>query len=148
MLISSLICNDKTISKGAVFWYKVKKDTYGAIVLDIIGTHSKYYLVAISERIEDKKIDVNTILYSPLYTAAWFSDIDMLSKRRIHICGAINICDNYNNRAGFSYIENTSITNYNCGQNLTWKHQYRSLSFSSVSLNYVLNPKNLPKMMR
>ena len=145
MLVSSLIYTRQITSKGDVFWYKVKKNIYGAIVLDIIGTHSKYYLVAISEKIDSKKIDVNTIVFSPLYTAAWFSNIDMLSKRRIHICGAINICDNYNNRAGFSYIENTSITNYNCGQNLTWKHQFRAFYLPNVLTNYVLNASHLPK---
>lgn len=145
MVVSSLICNNKTTSKGDVFWYKVKKDTYGAIVLDVLGKHSKYYLVAISEKIDDKKIDVNTIVSSPLYTVAWFSDVDMLSKRRIHICGTLNICDNYNNRAGFAYEENESVTIYNCGQSLTWKHQFRSFSFPSALLNYVLSSNNLPK---
>lgn len=144
---SILVENNAKINKGDVFWYKSKNNVYGAVVLDVLGKSSKYYLLALSEKIEEKAINENIILSSCLYTVAWFSDIDLLPNRRVHMCGSINIIDDYNNRAGFVLQENLIINN-NCGQHQTWKHLFRSLYLPNVNLKYVLQPSNLPKTMK
>ena len=143
----ALVANKAKIDKGSVFWYKSKNNIYGAIVLDVLGDISKYYLIALSEKIENKAINENIILSSLLYTVAWFADIDLLPNRRVHLCGSINIGGDYNNRAGLELREKIIINN-NCGQQQTWKHLFRSFCLPNVNLKYVLEPSNLPKIIK
>ena len=58
----ALVAKKAKIDKGSVFWYKSKNNVYGAIVLDVLGDISKYYLIALSEKIENKAINENIIL--------------------------------------------------------------------------------------
>ena len=118
----------KTISKGTVFWYKSKGKKYAAIVLDEIGNDG-YFFVLISEEL-DQVNTVNSIMESPAYTAAWFSDVEMLPFWRIHVVAEGFSFENFNGRAGGLFSEKT-VAIYNYGQSKTWKHEWCQLSFHS-----------------
>lgn len=120
---------DTIIKKGDVFWYKSNGIIYGAVVLDKIK--DIYYLIAISESLQNIPRNVNEIISSQLYTVAWFSDIDLLPCKRMHKLSCIEINGNYNHRAGFAYDLDKIIIN-NCGQRDTWKHLFRSFSWNTI----------------
>ena len=133
-----------SLNKGDVFWYKVKKEIYGAVVLDVV---SKWYCIAVSEKLDDINISTAAILSSPLYTVSWFSDVELLTKRRTHICGNIDIPHSYNNRAGFILRDDGSLKINNYGQSQTWKHEFRSFYLANSLLSDFLTPSTLPKFI-
>ena len=140
--------NKAVIKRGDVFWYRKNKNTYGAVVLDVIGNYTKNYLIALTEKLSEntRKIDTNIILNGTLYTVAWFSEFTLLPDRQVHICGSLNVTDDYNFRAGFSYRENESLINLNCGQKKTWTHEFQSFRLPNTKVDFVLRASNLPKV--
>ena len=60
---------------GEVFYYRSGRKTYGGIFL---YSQADLYLIALSEEISitARSIRPDDVLTSPLYTLAWFSDID------------------------------------------------------------------------
>lgn len=108
-----------------------------------------YYLIAISEEIPKPihSICVEDVLHSPLYTIAWFSDIDLLLPKRIHKIGTISIDEDYSNRAGL-LIDGDGVYLRNVGQRATWKHEYCSFTLHDANIMDVLSNKYVPKTWR
>ena len=132
------------LEKGTVFWYKAKNIVYGAIVLDVIGTDCKYYLLALSEEIGNSNFNEIDILNSIVYSVAWFFDDNLLNKKRIHICSKLEIDSDYNGRAGMLYCEKkVEITNI--GEYKTWSHAHRNIKFNNTLMKDLLEAEKLPK---
>lgn len=133
------------INKGDIFWYKYNKTIYSGIVLDV---QSEYYLIALSEPISDIPKNNSDVLEAELYTVAWFSEFDLISKRRMHIYDHILIEEDFNFRAGFANYTEKGITRKlqikNCGQPATWKHEFCLISFNQVNILDVTDPNRLP----
>ena len=131
--------NRSCLKKGDVFYYRSNKITYGAVVLDIL---KGFYLIAVSEKIHDKPTFLQ-IMSSPLYTLSWFSDVELLNNKRVHICSNINTGD-YNGRAGGIFYKDGAFNISNCGDIAVWKHNDRRYYLKNVSIEYVCTEKNVP----
>lgn len=92
----------RSIQKGDAFWCRCKKAIYGAIVLDIQG--GLYYFIALTHELHGIPQNIEEIVSASFYTAAWFSDMDLLPITKLHHIGKIQIADDYNGRAGFSLL--------------------------------------------
>lgn len=123
-----------SLSKGTCFWYREKGQIFGAVLLEI---QKDYHLIALTEKLDSIPKTSEVILASPIYTLAWFSPIDLLSKKRMHVIQQIHIQKNYLNRFGLHTDEKT-VTNTNCGQRSTWSHSFRSLLLPNCSISDVL----------
>lgn len=141
-----LIKNESNYSEGEVFYYRSKNRLFGGVFL---FRQQGYYLIAISEEISKSihSICVEDVLHSPLYTIAWFSDIDLLLPKRIHKIGTIPIDEDYSNRAGL-LIDGDGVYLRNVGQRATWKHEYCSFTLHDANIMDVLSNKYVPKTWR
>lgn len=129
-------------SVGDVFYYRIKKVTYGAVFL---FCQENNYLFAVSEKLTDEtKESVQSVLNAPLYTLAWFSDVDLPSKRKLHYLGKVTVTGDFTNRAGLLAEENGSVYNNNAGQTKTLKHEYRSFALPGMTVKDVLNTRYVP----
>ena len=137
------IKNASNYSSGEVFYYKSKKRVFGCVVL---FQQQDYFLIAISEEIAKttKTICVDDVLESELYTLAWFSDVDMLSPRRLHLLGTIPLAVDYTNREGLMN-DNHGVLLKNVGQKATWAHEFRSFALRNTFLKDVLSQSFVPK---
>ena len=116
-LLSSTISHQK----GECFWYKCNNSVYGGIFLE---NQRGYKLVALTERLSAIPKSVDVLLNPPLYTIAWFSDETLLSPKRLHNIGSIEILKSFVNKFGLHESNGSfEITNY--GQGPTWKHSFR-----------------------
>lgn len=131
-----------SVTKGTVFWYRCNKNIYGAIILDI--QNNSYYLIAVSETLTHIPNTAKDILSSQLYTVAWFSDVDLLPSKRIHLIESIEIEDDFNGRAGFKIDELGNIKINNCGQSYIWKHNDRNINLKNTLMKDVIDKKFLP----
>lgn len=134
-----------SIRKGDCFWYKSKGKIFGALVADVV---ENYYLVGISEELNTLTLSVQEILNAQLYTAAWFSDIELLPANRCHVIGVVDVPPNYNGLCGFLAIQDDSITVNNPGQKSTWAHEFCCLRLPGRVVSALLNINTLPKMPR
>ena len=109
--------------------------------------YSGYYLIAISDEIKvlAKEIDIRDVLDSPLYTLAWFSEIDMLSSLFIHKIGKVSVSDDFSDRAGMLIDANGNIIINNCGQRATWRHEFRAFALKETTVADVMTVKYVPK---
>lgn len=130
--------SDKCINKGDCFWYRIKGKKYGAVVMEIQSNSHKYYLVALSEMISVTPPTLETIISAQLYTLAWFSDVSMLSPKRIHFVGKIKINNYYYNRYGIIVKADSSVHISNYGQPKTWSHEFRSLQFHNILVRDII----------
>lgn len=130
------------ITKGTVFWYRYNKNIYGAIVLDV--QNSSFYLIAVSETLAHIPDTAKDVLSSRLYTVAWFSDVNLLPSKRMHLIASIKIEHDFNGRAGFKVEKSGSIKIYNCGQGYVWKHNDRNINFKNALMKDVLEKNFLP----
>ena len=130
---------------GDVFWYKIGKDFYGAIVLCFLPEISLYF-IAISDLIypKGKKPAKEEILASNLYTAAWFDVLSLLPPNRVHRVGVSEVYDSFQNRAGLRSFEDGSFIVKNVGQAKTWKHQFRSYVINNRKMEETLFAKKFP----
>ena len=139
-----LIKNTLNYSAGDVFYYKSNKRVYGGVFL---YRQHDYYLVALSEEIpkQIRTICTSDILQLPLYTMAWFSDTELLLPQRLHLIDRIAITDDYSNRAGLLIDEQGGVYLKNCGQNATWRHEFRSYALRDSRVKDVLTNRYIPK---
>ena len=137
--VDAMLVQRKSIPcKGDCFWYKAKNKIYGAVVLDVQPNYCSYYLIAISEELEDVPPNVSAILSSKIYTVAWFTTISLLAERRMHLIGKIEVNQSYNNKLGLHITPQKSVILSNCGQKRTWTHQFRSLAYSNTLIKEVI----------
>ncbi len=141
-----LIKNTSSYSPGDVFYYKSKKKTYGGVFL---YRQQDYYLIALSEEIMKpiRAISANDILGLSLFTLAWFSDVDLLMPKRLHIIETIPLSEDYSNRAGL-LIDEHGVCLKNAGQSATWKHEFRSYVLNNTKVEDVLINRFIPKTLR
>jgi len=141
-----LIKNTMNYSAGDVFYYKSKKKVFGGVFL---YRQQDYYLIALSEEIlkQTRTICANDILQLPLYTLAWFSDVELLLPQRLHLIDRMTITDDYSNRAGL-LIDERGVFQNNIGQSTTWKHEFRSFVLRDTIVKDVLINKYVPKTWR
>ena len=123
---------ERVLQKGSCFWYRYRGNLYGAVVLEIIKNTANYYLILVSERMDIVPQTVSQILAAPVYTAAWFGDANLLNSKRFHIIGKTNISRSYKNKYGMNIEPGESAYITNCGQDRTWSHSFRQLSFNNV----------------
>ena len=129
-----------SLPKGTVFWYRVKSDIYGAIVLDIIKNH---YLIALSDKLEKEPKDIKSILNAAVFSLSWF--MLLLPQQRMHIVGNIEITDNYNGHAGL-YIDEKINLDYceNNGFDEDWKHEIQRYAIPNTVIKDLLTASNVP----
>ena len=141
-----LIKNTLNYSAGDVFYYISKRRVYGGVFL---YCQHDYYLIALSEEVLKPKrtICVDDILQLPLYTLAWFSDVEMLLPQRLHLIDRITITDDYSNRAGL-LIDEHGVFLKNIGQSATWKHEFRSYALRDTIVKDILTNRYVPKTWR
>ena len=123
---------ENLLQKGSCFWYRCRGNSYGAIVLETIKNTTNYYLILVSERMNTVPKTISHILSTPVYTAAWFGEANLLNSKRTHIIGNTNISRNYKNKYGIKIESGKSAYITNCGQNRTWGHSFRQLSFDNM----------------
>ncbi|MBR1811344.1 MAG: hypothetical protein IJ766_06840 [Clostridia bacterium] len=140
-----ILKNTTEYTAGQVFYYTACKKTYGAIFL---FRQREYSLFAISEEIplSVQSITLADILSAPLYTIAWFSDIELLPDRRLHHIGTVAVNGNFSNCAGLLEDDSGSLLLKNVGQSSTWKHSFRAFALRETSMQDV--PKYIPKTWR
>ncbi len=132
------------LCKGDCFWYKSKGRIYGALVADIINC---YYLIGLSDELHQCPNSVEDILDTPMYTTAWFSDVELLSPSRRHRIGNVTISKDYNGRCGLLIFDDGSVTVNNPGQTQTWSHEFCCLRLPDRPLSALLNANSLPRMI-
>jgi len=144
--VGILIKNTSSYSPGDVFYYKSKKKTYGGVFL---YRQQDYYLIALSEEIIKpiRAISANDILGLSLFTLAWFSDVDLLMPKRLHIIETISLSEDYSNRAGL-LIDEHGVCLKNAGQSATWKHEFRSYVLNNTKVEDVLINRFISKTLR
>jgi hypothetical protein len=124
---------EQILRKGTCFWYKHRGNIYGAIVLERIKSSTNYYLIAITENL-DSIPTVLQLYAASVYTVAWFGDVNLLGKKRIHVIGDVNVPRNYINKYGIRFISGRSVYISNCGQLRTWTHSFRRIQFDKVRM--------------
>ena len=131
------------LNKGTVFWYKYKKQVFGAVIIEIQNDieNNPIYLVLLSEQLDTIPTDINAILNTKNYTLAWFSEYFLLLPSRIHIVDRIDIKGNYHNKFGLSIGSDGVYCCRNVGQIVTWRHQFSSYSFPNESIREVLSSR-------
>lgn len=133
---------DISIKKGDIFRYRCKKAIYGAVVLDI--QNEQFYFIALTDELDRVPQNIEDVVSASFYTAAWFSDEELLPVRRLHYIGNIHIDDDYNGRAGFYREDNRSVKIYNCGQKCVWDHTSRNLKINNLIIKDTLSKKCFP----
>ena len=142
-----LLKNGENYCSGDVFYYRTKKKIYGSVFL---FRQQDYYLFAISEEIDVPagNIRLEDVLRSPLYTLAWFSEVELLMPSRMHRIGTVAITDDYTNRAGLLIDGQEGVLLKNAGQGATWRHEFRAFALRDAFVEDVLNTRFLPKTWR
>lgn len=130
----------RQLEKGCCFWYRHKKGVYGALVLEVQkDIDCCYYLIAISELLNNIPTTVEGIIGAPIYTIAWFTEESLLNNKRMHYVGCTNISSSFENRYGLHIQKGRSVSLANCGQAYTWSHLYRIFSFQNKTISDILN---------
>lgn len=123
------------LTKGECYWYRYNGCIYGAIVLEKQGISDPYYLIAISEKLDNIPLCISEITDALIFTAAWFSKENLLPPKRMHIVGQACIKGNFINKYGLTLTER-SIKLTNCGQSFTWAHTYRAMNFRNQPMSF------------
>lgn len=134
----------KAFSKGDCFWYRSKGKVYGALIVDIVHC---YYLVGVSEAMNSFPEKVDDVLTCPIFTAAWFSDIEMLTNRRCHMIGSVLIQGDYNGYCGLYATDGGGVKISNVGQHKTWSHEFSMLRLTG-RMDILFDMRLLPKIYR
>ena len=130
----------RQLEKGFCFWYRHKKGIYGALVLEVQkDIDCCYYLIAVSEQLNNVPTTVEGIIEAPIYTIAWFGEESLLSNKRMHYVDRISISSSFENRYGLQIQKERSVCLTNCGQAYTWSHLYRTLSFQNQLISDILS---------
>ena len=135
------------LTAGTVFWYKYKNKVYGGIIL-CVKEDIGYAFIAVSEQISycGKAPNIDEIMNSPLYTAAWFDRLNLLPHRQFHIIGRVCITGDFSNRAGLK-ISNGRMSLTNIGGKETWRHKYWSFRLREHKLSDSVNASLFPRTM-
>ena len=129
-----------SLPKGTVFWYRVKSDIYGAIVLDVIKNN---YLIALSDKLSTEPKNPESILNSSVFSLSWF--MLLLPQKRMHVVGNVEITDNYNGHAGL-YVNETINLSYceNCGLDQDWRHEIQRYPIPDKQIKNIMSADNVP----
>ena len=129
-----------SLPKGTVFWYRVKSDIYGAIVLDVIKNH---YLIALSDKLETEPKNPESILNSSVFSLSWFAIL--LPQKRMHVVGDVEITDSYNGHAGL-YVNEIINLDYceNCGSDKDWRHEIKRYPIPDKQIKDILTADSVP----
>lgn len=123
--------------RGQLFWYRIKKTSYGALVIDI-QDKGFFLLVAITEALDSKRsYTADDLINIPLYTLAWFSEDCMMPERRRHNITVFDIEGDYNGKFGFSCSDGGLMCS-NCGSTSTWMHESRSFAWQGKTITAML----------
>ena len=134
-------------SPGELYYYKSGGKRYGAVFL---FQQRDFWLVSVSEELTlpANQITAETILSAPLYTSAWFSDVELLPARRMHLVGSAAVTGDYTNRAGLREGEDGSLSVTNIGQSATWKHTFRAFALRDAAVGDTLSAACFPAKRR
>lgn len=136
------IASEENYCKGEAFWYKIGGKGYCGVVLDI--EKAGFYLVALTEEVNEQSLKPDDLLSLECYTLAWFSDVEMLSRRRIRKLCVFEITGSYNGRAGaFFSAEKIKVHNY--GSKGVWRHETRNYHIPHLTVGDALTHNNIPK---
>ena len=129
-----------SLPKGTVFWYRVKSDIYGAIVLDVVKYH---YLIALSDKLETEPKNPESILNSSVFSLSWFAIL--LPQKRMHVVGDVEITDSYNGHAGL-YVNEIINLDYceNCGSDKDWRHEIKRYPIPDKQIKDILTADSVP----
>ena len=130
-------------SVGDIFWYRSKGKRYGGVIL-AFHENLDIYLIAISEELEQKNINIQDILNSRLYTMAWFDILSLLPPIRVHKIGSCTVEGDYVYRAGL-FIDDNCVIIHNPGRSMTWTHQFRNYRLRDSFIKEVLNANHVQK---
>ena len=130
--------------EGEVYYYKAGGKLYGAVFL---FRQRDFWLVSVSEElaVPADRITAETILNAPLYTAAWFSDVELLSAHRMHLVGRSDVTGDYTNRAGLHESRDGGLSITNVGQSAAWKHTFRAFALRDAAVRDTLSAGCFPK---
>ncbi len=134
-------------SPGELYYYKSGGKRHGAVFL---FRQRDFWLVSVSEELTmpASQITAAAILEALLYTAAWFSDVELLSARRMHLVGSVEVTGDYTNRAGLHESEDRSLSVTNIGQSATWKHTFRAFALRDTTVGDTLSAACFPAKRR
>ena len=129
---------------GEIYYYKAGGKLFGAVFL---FRQRDFWLVSVSEKLAmpANQITAAAILDAPLYTAAWFSDVELLSARRIHRVGRSDVTGDYTNRAGLHESRDGGLSITNVGQSAAWKHTFRAFALRDAAVGDTLSAARFPK---
>ena len=128
---------------GEIYYYKAGGKLYGAVFL---FRQRDFWLVSVSEElaVPADRIMAQTIMNAPLYTAAWFSDVELLSARRMHLVGRSDVTGDYTNRAGLHESRDGGLSITNVGQSAAWKHTFRTFALRDAAVRDTLSAGCFP----
>lgn len=135
----SITKKEHVLQKGTCFWYRHRGNIYTAVVLEVKRSSINYYLIAISEKLISIPHSIANVLEVPVFTVAWFGDVDLLAPKRIHIIEEVSITRNFQNKYGIRIDAGRSVCITNCGQNQTWSHAFRQIKFDNATMQDFLN---------
>ena len=126
---------NSSVKKGNIYWYRIKGEKYGAIVLDY-NSKLGLFFIAISDELKcNDSPTVECILNAKVYTASWFDHFSILGLNRLHKIGCYPLDENsYQHNTGLTILENGGFQITNVGQSHTWKHQYKGLTIRPESI--------------
>ena len=129
---------------GEIYYYKAGGKLYGAVFL---FRQRDFWLVSVSEElaVPADRITAAAILDAPLYTAAWFSDVELLPARRMHRVGRSDVTGDYTNRAGLHESRDGGLSITNVGQSAAWKHTFRAFALRDAAVRDTLSAGCFPK---
>jgi len=78
---------------------------------------------------------------------ARFSDVDLLSPKRLHLIETIPLAKDNSNRAGL-LIDEHGLYLKNVGQSATWKHEFYSCVLRDTKVEDALSNSYVPKTWR
>lgn len=136
--------SERYYCKGEAFWYKIGGKMYCGVVLDI--ENAGFYLVALTDEVNEQSLKPDDLLGLECYTLAWFSDLEMLSRRFIRKLCVFEITGSYNGRAG-AFFSAEKIKVYNYGSKDEWKHETRNYHIPHLTVGDALDYNNIPKFI-
>lgn len=133
-----------SLKVGTVFWYKKRNNTYGGIIL-CVREDVDFAFIAISDVIsfQGKAPNIDQILNATLYTAAWFDNINILPRNRLHTVGHVLVTGDFSNKAGMK-VMNGNMSLCNIGGRETWDHEYWSLRLKGRKMSDSVNASIFP----
>lgn len=137
--------NKESYKAGTVYYYRIKKNVCGVLVLDYNKTIDSY-LLGITQPIECRKKtpDLEDIMRCAVYTIAWFDKSSLLPSFRLHFSGTVDVKGDYTNKSGLLIKSDGEIIIANCGQKETWKHEFCAFGLPGRTMSELVDADHLP----